>query len=120
MLGIDERRRPSLPLGIGDHMQRKRGLPRRFMAVAFDDPPARKPSDTECHVQRQASRRNRLHIPSGLLPQPQNRHLAEFLADQFHSLLKRSCHIAHAEFSFLRQSQRTNRSCRGNSRTWGT
>ena len=51
MLGVDERRNPSVPLGIGHGVQRDRRLAARFGTEKLDDPPSRQPLTPQCQIE---------------------------------------------------------------------
>jgi hypothetical protein len=52
VLRVDEGRDAAGPLGVGDGVQRERGLAGGLRAVDLDDAAAREAADAEGHVQR--------------------------------------------------------------------
>ena len=65
VLGVDEGADAALLLGLGDDVQRQRGLARAFRAVDLDDPALGQAADAERDVEAQRAGRDRfdLHVP---------------------------------------------------------
>ncbi|MGC4083478.1 MAG: hypothetical protein QM736_15545 [Vicinamibacterales bacterium] len=77
MLGVDERRHAAEPLRLGDHLQRQRGLARRFRSEDLDDAATRHAADTERVVDADRAGRDGVDRPDGaLLPEAHDRALA--------------------------------------------
>ena len=67
VLGIDERAHAARALGLGDRVQRQRGLARRLRAVDLDDAAARQPAAAERDIERDRAGGDdldRLHLAS--------------------------------------------------------
>jgi len=93
VLRVDERGGAARLLDVRDRVQRERRLARGLVAVELDDAPLGEPADPEREVERQRPRRHRRHRAVRLLPKPQDRHLAELLADLAHHRLQRRAHL---------------------------
>ncbi len=62
VLGVDEGGDAALLLGLGDRVQRQRGLAGRLRAVDLDDASPREAADAERDVEGDGARRDRLHV----------------------------------------------------------
>ncbi len=62
MLCVDERADAAALLGLGQHVQRQRGLARAFRPENFDDTPARQPTDAQRDIETERARGNRFDI----------------------------------------------------------
>ena len=58
VLGVDERGDAAQALGLGDDVERQRGLARGLRAVDLGDPASRQAADAERHVERDGAGRN--------------------------------------------------------------
>jgi hypothetical protein len=65
VLGIDKSRRTAEFLGLGNDLQRQRGLAGRFGTIDLDHAPARQATDAECDIEADGTARNRLDIFRG-------------------------------------------------------
>ena len=62
MLGVDEGAGAALLLGLGDDVQRERGLARAFRAVDFDDAALGQAADAERDIEAQRAGRDRFDL----------------------------------------------------------
>ena len=82
MLCIDKCRRTAQLLGLGNHLQRQRGLAGGFRAVNLDHPAFGKPTNAQRNVQPDRTRRDDVHVPGrGAVAQAHYRAFAELFLD---------------------------------------
>src|SRR5690606_29423096 len=82
VFGVDERAGAALALGLGDDLQRQRGLARRLRTVNLDDATARQPTDAKRDVERERTGRDDLDIAHDApVAHAHDRALAELLLD---------------------------------------
>ncbi len=81
MLGIDEGRQATAPLGLRHDVVEQGGLARRLRPEDLHDAASGKPPDAECDVERQGARGHEVDIGQGHVAHAHDRALPELLLD---------------------------------------
>ena len=89
VLGVNVCGHATLLLGIGHHMQGKRGFTGRFGTIDFHDAALRQAANAQRHVERERTGRDYFDILHGLIAEAHGRALAEAFFDLRQSSVQR-------------------------------
>jgi hypothetical protein len=103
VLGVDERAHPAGPLGLGDRVERERGLARRLRAVDLDDAPARQAAAAQGDVEGDRAGRDDLDLLGLAAVEPHERPRAELLVDDLDRLGDRLLLLVRSRHAYLRR-----------------